>query len=88
MVSARVVNQRAERALGRGAGDPGKPLSQQASPERTTKDPTGCFYVDQQATIEPETKRRRVMDWLYLVGFIIVWFILNRWILPRLGVQT
>lgn len=25
---------------------------------------------------------------LFLFGFIGVWFILNRWVLPRFGVQT
>lgn len=48
----------------------------------------GCFYADQRASIGSETKRRRSMNWLYLVGIIVFWFILNRWILPRMGVQT
>lgn len=25
---------------------------------------------------------------LMLVGFLAVWYILNRWVLPRFGVQT
>jgi len=29
-----------------------------------------------------------VMDVLGLVLFFVAWFALNRWILPRLGVQT
>jgi len=28
------------------------------------------------------------MDWLYLIGIIVAWYVLNRWILPRLGIQT
>ncbi len=27
-------------------------------------------------------------DVLYLIGFIVFWYVLNRWILPRMGVQT
>ncbi len=27
-------------------------------------------------------------DFLYLIGFIVFWYVLNRWILPRMGVQT
>ena len=29
-----------------------------------------------------------MMDWLYLIGIIAVWYALNRWILPRMGIQT
>jgi hypothetical protein len=29
-----------------------------------------------------------MMDALALVLFFIAWFALNRWVLPRLGVQT
>jgi len=28
------------------------------------------------------------MDLLLLVGVVAVWFILNRWVLPKLGIQT
>jgi len=28
------------------------------------------------------------MELLGILGIIAVWYILNRWILPRLGVQT
>jgi hypothetical protein len=52
------------------------------------KNAKGRFYADQRASIGSETKRRRSMNWLYLVGIIVFWFILNRWILPRMGVQT
>jgi hypothetical protein len=27
-------------------------------------------------------------DWLQLIGFLAIWFALQRWILPRMGVQT
>lgn len=27
-------------------------------------------------------------DFLILVGFVVLWIVLNRWVLPRLGVQT
>jgi len=27
-------------------------------------------------------------DFLILVGFVFVWFALNRWILPRFGIRT
>ncbi len=27
-------------------------------------------------------------DILILVGIVVVWFALNRWVLPRFGVQT
>ena len=27
-------------------------------------------------------------DILLLVGVVVVWFVLNRWVLPRLGVPT
>jgi hypothetical protein len=32
--------------------------------------------------------RRRAVEFLILVGFLIVWFSLQRFILPRLGVPT
>jgi len=28
------------------------------------------------------------MEMLYLIGLIVFWYVLNRWILPRMGVQT
>lgn len=27
-------------------------------------------------------------DWLYLLGIFVFWYALNKWILPRLGIQT
>ena len=27
-------------------------------------------------------------DWLLPVGVLALWFVLNRWILPRMGVPT
>jgi hypothetical protein len=27
-------------------------------------------------------------DWLIPVGILVAWFVLNRWVLPRLGVPT
>ncbi len=27
-------------------------------------------------------------DVLYVVGFLVFWIALNRWVLPRFGVQT
>jgi hypothetical protein len=27
-------------------------------------------------------------DFLIVVGFVVLWIVLNRWVLPRLGVQT
>ena len=27
-------------------------------------------------------------DILFVIGIVAVWFILNRWILPKMGVQT
>ena len=29
-----------------------------------------------------------VKEVLIMIGFIGVWFVLNRWVLPRFGVQT
>lgn len=28
------------------------------------------------------------MDWFYLLGIVAVWYALNRWILPKMGIQT
>jgi len=27
-------------------------------------------------------------DILLIIGFVAVWYILNRWVLPKMGVQT
>jgi hypothetical protein len=27
-------------------------------------------------------------DFLYIAGFIVVWFVVNRWVLPAMGVGT
>ncbi len=38
---------------------------------------------------EPGMKKGKPMiEALYLVGFMVFWIALNRWILPRLGVPT
>ena len=29
-----------------------------------------------------------MQDVLFLIGILAVWFVLNRWILPKMGVQT
>ncbi len=29
-----------------------------------------------------------MMEALWPLGFLVLWFVLNRWILPRLGVPT
>jgi len=28
------------------------------------------------------------MDILFILGIVVVWFILNKWVLPRMGIQT
>ncbi len=28
------------------------------------------------------------MDWLLFIGIFVAWYALNRWILPRMGIQT
>jgi len=28
------------------------------------------------------------MDILILIGIVVAWYALNRWVLPRMGVQT
>jgi hypothetical protein len=28
------------------------------------------------------------MEWLIFLGIFAAWFALNRWILPRMGIQT
>lgn len=30
----------------------------------------------------------RIMPFLVLGGFVLVWFTLNKWVLPKLGVST
>jgi len=27
-------------------------------------------------------------DILLIIGFVAVWYVLNRWVLPKMGVQT
>jgi len=27
-------------------------------------------------------------DLLLLIGIVVIWYVLNRWILPKMGVQT
>ena len=27
-------------------------------------------------------------DWLLPLGVLVLWFVLNRWVLPRMGVPT
>ncbi len=29
-----------------------------------------------------------MQDILFLLGIVAVWFVLNRWVLPKMGVQT
>lgn len=33
-------------------------------------------------------KGNTMTEVLYLLGFVVFWVALNRWILPRMGVQT
>jgi hypothetical protein len=33
-------------------------------------------------------KRFRMPEWLWFVGAVALWFLLQGWILPRLGVST
>jgi len=35
-----------------------------------------------------ESKENRLMELLWLLGIVVGWVVLNRWILPRMGVQT
>lgn len=28
------------------------------------------------------------MDILLLIGIVVAWYVLNRWVLPKMGVQT
>ncbi len=32
--------------------------------------------------------RRMIPDWALPILFLVVWFVLMRWVLPRLGVPT
>ena len=34
------------------------------------------------------TRSLTVMEIIYLVGILVVWFALQKWILPRLGIRT
>jgi|GEM_PF-552400 uncharacterized membrane protein YdcZ (DUF606 family) len=27
-------------------------------------------------------------EWIWIVGLIVAWVVINRWVLPRLGVKT
>lgn len=29
-----------------------------------------------------------MQDFLFIIGMVVVWYVLNRWILPKMGVQT
>jgi hypothetical protein len=33
-------------------------------------------------------RRAKNMDLLIMVGFLVLWVVLNRWVLPKMGVQT
>jgi hypothetical protein len=33
-------------------------------------------------------RRKAMNDWLLLLGVLVLWFVLNRWVLPRMGVPT
>jgi hypothetical protein len=35
-----------------------------------------------------EPTKEDAMDLLSLLGLVAIWYIVNRWVLPRLGVQT
>jgi len=38
---------------------------------------------------KPQSGKEKCMpDWAPILGFVILWFVLQRWILPRLGVPT
>jgi hypothetical protein len=28
------------------------------------------------------------VEFLWLIGVVVIWFVFNRWVLPRLGVHT
>ena len=29
-----------------------------------------------------------VPDWLWIAGIVVFWIVLNRWLLPKIGVRT
>jgi hypothetical protein len=29
-----------------------------------------------------------MQDILFVIGMVVVWYVVNRWILPKMGVQT
>lgn len=33
-------------------------------------------------------RRKAMFDWLLLFGMLALWIVLNRWVLPRMGVPT
>jgi hypothetical protein len=33
-------------------------------------------------------RRKSMSEWLLPLGFLVAWIVLNRWVLPRLGVPT
>jgi len=35
-----------------------------------------------------QSRKRQSVEFLIPIGFLIIWFVLNRWILPRFGVPT
>lgn len=37
---------------------------------------------------EQQTKENRAMDWLILLGILVLWVILQVWVLPKAGVPT
>lgn len=36
----------------------------------------------------PSIRRRSIMEPLIFLGFVVVWIILQIWVLPKMGVQT
>lgn len=36
----------------------------------------------------PEHKKRNIMELLILLAFIVGWFVLQMWVLPKMGVRT
>lgn len=41
--------------------------------------------------MQTQARKKKTMQWqeiLWIVGFLVVWFVLNRWVLPRFGVAT
>jgi len=33
-------------------------------------------------------RKKSMSEVLVMIGFVVVWIVLNRWVLPRLGVAT